>query len=171
MMSVTLNAIEIFEIAERIERNGVKFYCKAAEGLSDEDIRQTLLSLAEMEAEHEETFANMRKQISHKERELITFEPENEMTLYLQAIANGHIFDLKKDPSEELTGKETIDNILKLAIEAEKDSIVFYVGLKNFVPAKAGQDKVEEIIEEEMGHIVVLNQKLEAWKYLKRISI
>lgn len=170
-MSVTFNAIEIFEIAERIERNGVKFYRKAAEGLSDEDIRQTLLSLAEMEAEHEETFANMRKQISHKERELITFEPENEMTLYLQAIANGHIFDLKKDPSEQLTGKETIDNILKLAIEAEKDSIVFYVGLKNFVPAKAGQDKVEEIIEEEMGHIVVLNQKLEAWKYLKRISI
>jgi len=171
MMSVTFNAIEIFEIAERIERNGEKFYRKAAEGLSDEDIRQTLLSLAEMEAEHEETFANMRKQISHKERELITFEPENEMTLYLQAIANGHIFDLKKDPSEQLTGKETIDNILKLAIEAEKDSIVFYVGLKNFVPAKAGQDKVEEIIEEEMGHIVVLNQKLEAWKYLKRISI
>jgi len=171
MMSVTFNAIEIFEIAERIERNGVKFYCKAAEGLSDEDIRQTLLSLAEMEAEHEETFANMRKQISHKERELITFEPENEMTLYLQAIANGHIFDLKKDPSEQLTGKETVEDILKLAIDAERDSIVFYVGLKNFVPAKAGQDKVEEIIEEEMGHIVVLNQKLEAWKYLKRISI
>ena len=170
-MSVTFNAIEIFEIAERIERNGVKFYRKAAEGLSDEDIRQTLLSLAEMEAEHEETFANMRKQISHKERELITFEPENEMTLYLQAIANGHIFDLKKDPGEQLTGKETVEDILKLAIDAERDSIVFYVGLKNFVPAKAGQDKVEEIIEEEMGHIVVLNQKLEAWKYLKRISI
>ncbi|MFH1881811.1 MAG: rubrerythrin, partial [Planctomycetota bacterium] len=117
-----------------------------------------------MEAEHEETFANMRKQISHKERELITFDPENEMTLYLQAIANGHIFDLKKDPSEQLTGKETIDDILKLAIEAEKDSIVFYLGLKNFVPAKVGKDKVEEIITEEMGHIATLSQKLGALK-------
>lgn len=163
-MSISFNAIEIFEIAERIERNGVKFFRRAAEVLSDEDIRQTLLSLAEMEAEHEETFANMRKQISHKERELITFEPENEMTLYLQAIANGHIFDLKKDPSEQLTGKETAEDILKLAIEAEKDSIVLYIGLKNFVPAKAGKDKVEEIIEEEMGHIVVLNQRLTALK-------
>ncbi len=163
-MSISFNAIEIFEIAERIERNGVKFFRRAAEVLSDEDIRKTLLSLAEMEAEHEETFANMRKQISHKERELITFEPENEMTLYLQAIANGHIFDLKKDPSEQLTGKETAEDILKLAIEAEKDSIVLYIGLKNFVPAKAGKDKVEEIIEEEMGHIVVLNQRLTALK-------
>lgn len=169
-MSVTFNALEIFEIAERIERNGVKFYCKAAEGLSDEDIRQTLLSLAEMEAEHEETFANIRKQISHKERELITFDPKNEMTLYLQAIANGHVFDLKKDPSEQLTGKETVEDILKLAIEAEKDSIVFYLGLKNFVPAKAGKDKVDEIIKEEMDHIAELNLRLEAWKYLKSVS-
>jgi len=163
-MSISFNAIEIFEIAERIERNGVKFFRRAAEVLSDQDLCQILLSLAEMEAEHEETFANMRKQISHKERELITFEPENEMTLYLQAIANGHIFDLKKDPSEQLTGKETAEDILKLAIEAEKDSIVLYIGLKNFVPAKAGKNKVEEIIEEEMGHIVVLNQRLTALK-------
>lgn len=163
-MSISFNAIEIFEIAERIERNGVQFYRKAAEGFSDQDLRQTLLDLANMEAEHEETFANMRKQISHKERELITFDPEDEMTLYLQAIANGHVFDLRKDPSEQLTGKETVEDILKLAIEAEKDSIVFYIGLNNFIPAKAGKDKVEEIIKEEMDHIVVLNQRLAALK-------
>jgi len=163
-MSISFNAIEIFEIAERIERNGVQFYRKAAEGFSDQDLRQILLDLANMEAEHEETFANMRKQISHKERELITFDPEDEMTLYLQAIANGHVFDLRKDPSEQLTGKETVEDILKLAIEAEKDSIVFYIGLNNFIPAKAGKDKVEEIIKEEMDHIVVLNQRLAALK-------
>jgi rubrerythrin len=93
------------------------------------------------------------------------------MTLYLQAIANGHIFDLKKDPGEQLKDKESAEDILKYAIEAEKDSIIFYLGLKNFVPAGAGKDKVDEIIEEEMGHIAELSQRLEAWKYLKRISI
>jgi len=113
----------------------------------------------------------MRKQISNKEWDLITFDPENEMTLYLQTIADSHIFDLKKDPGEQLKDKETAEDILKWAIEAEKNSIVFYAGLKNFVPAGAVQDKVEEIIEEEMGHIVVLNQKLEAWKYLQRVSM
>jgi len=163
-MSITFNVLEIFEVAERIERNGVQFYRRAAEGLDDEDLRQTLLDLADMEEEHEETFANMRKQISYKERELITFDPENEMTLYLKAIANGHVFDLETDPSEQLTGKETVEDIIKLAIEAEKDSIVFYIGLKNFVPAKTGKDKVEEIIKEEMDHIVVLIQKLATLK-------
>ena len=163
-MSITFNAFEIFEIAEQIERNGVKFYRKAAESSSDSSLRKTLLDLAVMEAEHEETFANMRKQISYKQRELITFDPENEMALYLQAMASGHVFDLKKDLAQQLTGKETTADILKMAIEAEKDSIIFYLGLKDFVPAETGKEKVEDIIKEEMNHIVTLEQRLAALK-------
>jgi len=171
MMSISFNAIEVFEIAERIERNSVKFYRRAAEAISDRDLSEILLSLAEFEKEHEETFANMRKQISNKEWDLITFDPENEMTLYLRTIADSHIFDLKKDPGKQLKNKETAQDILDYAIEAEKNSIIFYLGLKSFVPTKAGKDKVDEIIKEEMEHIAELNQRLEAWKYLKRISI
>jgi len=158
-MSVTFNAFEIFEMAEQIERNGVKFYRKAAHGTSDQDVRQMLLNLADMEAEHEEAFANMRKQLSEEAWEVRVFDPENELALYLQSMANGHVFDLSKDPAEQLTGNETVEDILKLAIDAEKDSIVFYLGLKDFVPVKAGKDKVEAIIKEEMGHIAVLNQR------------
>jgi len=79
-------------------------------------------------------------------------------------MADGHVFDLKKDPSSELTGTESVEDILKLAIEAEKDSIVFYLGLKDFVSVRAGKDKVEAIIKEEMGHIVVLSRKMAASK-------
>ena len=171
MMSISFNAIEVFEIAERIERNSVKFYRRAAEALSGQELSEILLSLAEFEKGHEKTFADMRKQISNKELDLITFDPEDEMTLYLQKIADSHIFDPKKDPGEQLKDKETAEDILKFAIEAEKNSIIFYLGLKNFVPAKAGKDKVDEIIQEEMEHIAELNTRLEAWKYLQRISI
>ncbi len=159
-MAITFNALEIFEIAEKIERNGVKFYRKAAEIFADRDISQTLLELADMEAEHEETFADMRKQISNKQQELVTFEPENEIALYLQAIADGHVFDLKKDMSRQLTGEEGIEDVLNMAVQAEKDSIAFYTGLVKFVPAPAGKEKVEDIIEEEQGHIVTLSRKL-----------
>ncbi|MFB0554902.1 MAG: ferritin family protein [Phycisphaerae bacterium] len=169
-MSISFNAIEVFEIAERIERNSVKFYHRAAEAFSDQDLSEILLSLAEFEKEHEETFANMRKQISNKEWDLITFDPEDEMTLYLRTIADSHIFDLKKDPSEQLKDKETAEDILKYAIEAEKNSIIFYLGLKNFVPTKAGKDKVDEIIKEEMDHIAELHLRLSALKYLKSVS-
>ena len=163
-MGITFNAFEIFEMAEQIERNGVKFYRKAAEIFTDRDISQTLLALADMEVEHEKTFADMRRQLSSKQPELITFDPENEMALYLQAMVSGHVFDLRQDPSEQLKGTESIEEILKLAINAEKDSIVFYLGLKDFVPVKAGKDKVEAIIKEEMGHIAVLNRRFSASK-------
>ncbi len=161
-MSITFNAFEIFEMAEQIERNGVKFYRKAAQGISDSQVQQMLLELADMEAEHEKTFTAMRKQLSEGERELRAFDPENEMALYLQAMAGGHVFNLKKDASEQLSGSETEEDILRLAINAEKDSIIFYLGLKDFVPVRAGKDKVEAIIKEEMGHIALLNRRFPA---------
>jgi len=163
-MSITFNAFEIFEMAEQIERNGVKFYRKAAKNISDQNVCQMLLDLADMEVEHEKTFADMRKQLSDEARELRVFDPENELALYLQAMANGHVFNLNKDLSEQLKGNETAEEILKLAIDAEKDSIVFYLGLKDFVPVKAGKDKVEAIIKEEMAHIAVLNRRLPVLK-------
>ena len=159
-MSVTFNAFEVFEMAEQIERNGVKFYRIAAEGLSDDKIKQTLLDLADMEVEHEKVFEQMRKKLSEESRDLMAFDPENEAALYVQSIAAGHVFDLKKDPCENFTGKETVCDILKIAIQAEKDSIVFYLGLKGLVPVKTGKDKVEAVIKEEMKHITLINQML-----------
>ena len=54
--------------------------------------------------------------------------------------------------------------ILKAAILAEKDSIVFYLGMKDLVPDKLGKDKLDEIIKEEMGHIRILSKELIAHK-------
>jgi len=163
-MSITFNAIEIFEMAEQIERNGVKFYTKAAGIIQDKDTRKFLLDLSAMEKEHEKTFADMRGRISPKERELVTFDPENEVTLYLQAMADGHVFDIKNDLSKKLSSSHSVRDILSMAIEAERDSIVFYLGLKDFVPSEAGKEKVEAIIKEERSHIITLSRKLKSLK-------
>ncbi len=170
-MSISLNALEVFEIAERIERNSVNFYLKASEALSDEQLSEVLLSLAEFEKEHEKSYINMRKQISTKEWAATAFDPENEMALYLKKIADSHIFDPEKDPAEQLKDKGTIEDILNFAIQSEKEKIIFYLGLKNYVPTQAGKNKVDEIINEEMNHIAELNLRLSALKYIEKISI
>ena len=159
-MAITFNADEIFEMAEQIERNGTKFYRRAAEIVSDKDNKKLLLNLAEMEIEHEKTFAQMREQLAGKEKESITFDPDNQAALYLQAMADGHVFDVKTDPASLLSDRESFHDILKMAIGAEKDSIAFYIGLKDSVPQPAGKDKVDKIIREEMNHIVLLSSKL-----------
>jgi len=157
-MGVTLNADEIFEIAEQIERNGAKFYRAAAKKFSA--LRQTLIGLAADEDEHLKTFQAMRAQLTSKQQQPDVFDPEGQAQMYLRAMADGHIFDIKADPSEKLSGKQKPDDILKMAIGIERDSIAYYVGLRDYVPARAGRDKVEDIIKEEMRHIAVLNEKL-----------
>jgi len=157
-MGITLNADEIFEVAEQIEKNGAKFYRAAAEKFSI--VRQALLDLAADEDEHLKTFAAMRAQLTSKEQQPDVFDPDGQAQMYLHAMADGHVFDIKADPSEKLTGQETAEDILKIALGIERDSIAYYVGLKNYVPVKAGRDKVESIIGEEIKHIAILNEKL-----------
>lgn len=157
-MVIPFSADEVFEMAEQIERNGAKFYRAAAKKLPV--VRQVLLDLAAMEEEHEKTFAAMRAELSASEKQPSVFDPDSQAQAYLRVMADGHIFDVRTDPSKLLAEQKSPQDILKTAIGVEKDSIAFYVGIRDGVSRKAGKDKVEAIIKEEMSHIVILSQKL-----------
>ncbi len=161
-MSITFNANEIFEMAEEMERNGAKFYRKAAGNASDKETKQMLLDMADMEDGHLKTFEEMRKQLSGQEKGWTIFDPDNQSVLYLQAMADARGYEGKITPSKELTGNETTKEILDIALNSEKESVVFYFGLKGMVPVKAGRDKVEAIIIEELSHITTLLNKLKS---------
>lgn len=162
-MSITFNADEVFEMAEEIERNGAKFYRDAVEKTSDKSTKQMLLDMAAMEDGHLKTFQEMREQLSGKEKEPMVFDPENEAAMYLRAIADSRGSEGRISPTQTLTGNETINEILQIAINSEKDSVVFYTSLKSSVPVRAGSDRVEAIIKEEIGHINILKQRLAAF--------
>ena len=157
----TFNADEVFEMAEQIERNGAKFYRKAAEPVDGEN-RQLLLRLAAMEDDHEKTFAAMRTELSDAEKRSITADPNDEGALYLQAMADGKVF--QADPAGALAGRESMEEVLNIAIGLEKDSIVFYESMKNVVPDAAGKDRIDAIIKQEIGHIVDLRNQLRVLK-------
>ena len=161
-MPMPFNADEVFEMAEQIERNGAKFYRAAAEKFPE--VSQLLLELADMEDNHEKTFAAMRAELSGTEAEPPVFDPDDQAQLYLQAMADEHIFNLKSDPANKLGNLETPDEVLKTAMGLERDSIAFYAGLKESVSRRAGKDKVEAIIKEEINHIAILSTKMEALK-------
>jgi rubrerythrin len=160
IMDVGFNAFEVFEIAEKIERNGAKFYRKAAELFDDSSTRSFFHELADWEVGHEKIFAGMRKQLSEQSRQLRTFKPEDNLLLDAQDMAGLAVFGNKTEASGDFSGKQSKEDILRIAIEKEKDSIVYYTGLKNFIPDRAGKDKIDDIIKEEMHHIRVLNQSL-----------
>jgi rubrerythrin len=161
-MGMPFNADEVFEMAEQIERNGAKFYRTAAKKFPQ--VNQLLLELAAMEEKHEKTFAAMRTELSGTEAAPLIFDPDDQAQLYLQAMADEHIFNLKSDPAKQLGNLNTPDEVIKMAMGLERDSIAFYTGLKESVSRKAGKDKIDAIIKEEMNHIAILSQKMEALK-------
>lgn len=163
-MPITFNADEILEMAEEIETNGAKFYRKAAENTSDEQTRQMLLDMAAMEDGHLKTYQEIRKGLSQREKEEMIFDPDNQSAKYLQAMADARGYEGKITPTKELTGNEPIKEILEIALNSEKESALFYLGLKDLVPERAGRDKVEAIILEELSHITTLLKQLKALK-------
>lgn len=152
------NASDIFEMAIKIEQNGAIFYRDAAQKVEGETHKKFLLDLALMEDTHESTFAEMLKELKDEESVSTTFDPNDENALYLKALADTRVFSGKEQPGKKLK------DILSSAIQAEKDSIAFYLGMKEIIPAKLGKSKIDDIIKEEMSHIRLLAGKLAEYR-------
>lgn len=157
-MSFNFNADDILEMAERLEHNGAKFYREASENVTAPQTKKMLAGLAQMEEEHEKTYKGLRAGLKEEETTPTAFDPEGESVQYLRALADTRVFFKVKI---DLT---SLEEILKAAIQAEKDSIVFYLGMKDVVPAGLGGKRIDDIIQEEMGHITLLSKELIALK-------
>ena len=161
-MAYDFSANEVFQMAIQMEKNGAAFYRKAAEAAADEKNKKFLQELADMEVEHERTFTDLRQQLTEQERAATVFDPEGEAAMYLKALVDTRVF-FEKD-----IDVTSMRDILMAAIEAEKDSIVFYLGMKDAVPDDLGKSRLDAIIREEMGHVRLLSRKLVQFKIPKR---
>ena len=163
-MAIVFNADEVFEMAIRIENNGAEFYRKAAGFQSDSKNQKFLEGLANMEDQHRKIFSEMRTTLTEKEKGPKVFDPENEASQYLAAMADTMGGEGSPSVADSLTGDETLEEILQIAVGLEKDSILFYLGIKDLIPHQSGQDRIDEIIKEERRHVVQLSNLLEKLK-------
>jgi rubrerythrin len=152
-MGIRFNADEIFEMAVHIEENAAAFYRKAAGFQGEEKHRAFLESLASMEDNHKAVFEEMRRELGEREKEGQAFDPEGEASMYLEAMADSHGGEGSPAAVDSLNGDETLEQILKTALELEKKSILYYVGLRDRVPERQGKERLDDIISEERRHV------------------
>lgn len=157
-MSFVFSADEIFAMAEEIEKNGERFFRESAGKIKEAEAITLLFKLADMELEHQKVFQALRSSLSAADKKAMTFDPHNEAGLYLASLAKTKVFFEKKIETSELV------EILKAALAAEKDSIAFYLGMKDLVPSTSSKASIEDIIKEEMKHIRILSERLSALK-------
>ena len=103
----------------------------------------------------------MRERLAAEHWKLGQIEPNRIDMPDARAMAGLAVFGIQPDPTQELTGNESKADVLRLAIEKEKDSIVYYTGLKDFVPQEIDRRTIEEVIQEEMKHVRILVQTWE----------
>lgn len=154
-MDKSSSAIEIFRIAERIEEDGAIFYREAAQRFKGE-AKKVLLNLAEMEEGHRVTFAAMGTALSGPNSPMEQIDPGGKDGQYLSDVFGSDLMTFSKGSPPRLTGQESAQEILKTAIDLEKDSLVFYVGMKTLMPDLDNREKIDRIITEEFNHISFL---------------
>ncbi len=159
-MSLSFNADEILEIAQQIEQNGLNFYTAAASAVAEPEAREMLSSLARWEVEHEKLFREMRAGLTAGQKQPTVFDPEDEMALYLKSTAANVVFTSKMDPVEMIGAAPTFRKILEIALEREKDAVVFYAGVKGLVPDSLGRDRIDAIMQEEVSHVAMITRRL-----------
>ena len=156
------SAGEVFDIAIQIERNGSAFYRGAMAFADDPASRRELQELAEMEDEHEQTFRELKERALGQQNPAEWFDPEGEASGYLQIIAGSKIFTAGTDPAAVLPENATMKDVLSFALEREQEAVLYFTGMKRAVPDGFGSEKIDDIIAQEMGHVVLLTRKLEA---------
>ncbi|MHC4294933.1 MAG: hypothetical protein ACYSTL_05050 [Planctomycetota bacterium] len=155
-MSVEITVNEVFDMAIRIERDADEFYRKVALISSDPKARKVLMDLAVMEGEHELIFQGMKEELTTSapkpDRVLSRFGATESIPVLVSVLSMG----LQEDLVERFTGRESSDELLRKAIEFEKDTIVFLLAMKDMLAEAPDKAKIDAIVKEELGHIINL---------------
>ena len=155
------NIDEVLAMAQQIERNGADFYRQAVDVVSEADVKELLSKLAEWEVGHEKLFSRIRSELADKQSSP-TVDPDSEAEYYLRFMGDEHVFGPGSEPAKVLAGCHGSDDIIGVALAFEKDTILFFVAMKNAMPSSDMVPHVERLIREEFGHIAYLNKRRRA---------
>lgn len=138
---------DIRNIAIQIEENGEETYRNAARVAKDPEVAKMLDWMADEEQRHAKWFAKLqsRKTLSAEQQEI-----EAMGRTLLQDMVKGNPFLLD---AKELENGQDIQEVLARSITFEQDTIVFYEFLTGFIDDQETVNQLQEIIEEERGHI------------------
>jgi rubrerythrin len=142
---------EIIDMAIKIEKNGESYYRQAIAKATDPSIQSLFLFLADEEYEHARWFEAFRQRLEDSDEDRKLAEMSGAM---LQSVVGNQRFSLDDLDLAEL---DSTEKLIGIAIEFEKDSILFYEMLQSFIEDPETLRQLNEIIAEENRHIEMLN--------------
>jgi rubrerythrin len=148
-MGNIFTASEIVELGIQIEKNGRDFYnalCRQTKSMPSVELFKFL---AGEEEKHIKVFQGLLEKTEKYEPPEIYAD---EYVAYMNALAGEYVFTQKNKGEEIAKTIKTDKEAVELGIGFEKDSIIFYEGMKRAVP-EYSLVAVEELIRQEQGHL------------------
>lgn len=145
---------EVLELAIQTEKVGYQYYTEMAAKFSDsEDIVALFKTLADKELKHEQVYTGLKNLLAEGDTDA-DIEGYEELSHYMRAIVESEFFlgSNKSLPTMDhiVTKKDAVEH----ALGFEKETILFFVGVRDVVK---GKEIVDEIIREERRHVLWLN--------------
>ena len=140
---------EIVELGIQIEKNGLDFYDTLFKQSKNESAAKIFRYLAGEEEKHIKVFQGILDKTEKYEPQGLDSE---DYFAYMSALAGEYIFT-QKDKGKEIAKKIRSDKeAVDMGIRFEKDSIIFYEGIKRIVP-EYDFKMVEGLIVQEQKHL------------------
>jgi rubrerythrin len=146
---------DIIDIAVQLEQNGERVYRNAAEKIENPSLRSLLQWLADEEVKHMEWFEAL---IDTMPANGDFPEQEKMGRALLQNAIGAQSFTLE---DTDFSSMEKIEDLLKLAIEFEKDTVLFYGMLQPLIEDQKTLEQLHAIIQEEENHVRHLEECLD----------
>ena len=152
-MSGLIKTREVIEAAVSIEENGYAFYKSVEGAIDDKDVKDVFSFLAGEENRHIVAFKKIYEGIDDQEDTIIDDEDSSN---YIKALAEKNVFTKKDAANDMVKNIKTPFDAINLALNFERDSILFFNEIKSFV-SQDNQDLINKLIKEEHDHIVKLH--------------
>jgi rubrerythrin len=156
-MAILFSGQEIVEMAVGIERNGYAFYDETLKMAKSVKVKELLTYLRDEENDHAKTFQRLYGLLSPDAGPY----GDEEALRYMKALADSRVFSDTNELMAQARNAKDEQTILRLAVGFEKESLLFFYGMLEWVEANE-KKVVWEMIEEEKTHLEKLLQMLKA---------
>jgi len=154
-----LNEDEVFRVGMCIEQAGLEFYTKMAEKAEDQATKRVFKKLAKDEKEHLKFFESMELRTAGG-MGARPAEMDSDVSAYVCSIVDGGIFQGIEEMAKYQRRKFNPETALELALQVEKDAVLYYTEAMHSAKKKAAKQALKELVEEEKRHVVEISARL-----------
>jgi len=159
-MEANFDVHGVLQIAESVCRKGRHFYLQAAECFIDPQCSDLCRQLANWRASGKGVLGRSKARIIRQPADANAAGKGDYVSTHPFVMADLEALARGAGRWARLTGRESPEDILKIAIMRAESTIAFYRGLKDFVRVPAGTELLDMIIAEEKLHINALIKRL-----------